>query len=330
MRFVALIALVALLSLALTPGNVVGAGADEPFGTWAVMVDPEVVFAGDEATIYIKGLPTVFVYLSIQSSSQLLVFEDFVNLGQNGTAAYSWPVPLMMPSDIYTVNIEFNGRNVTAQAFEIIFEIDIVQDHDIQQMRQEIAFLEEMVRDQNKKINKVIEQRDTFYTLGVVFGTLCVAMIAIFMLVYRPVILYYWGKMTRTSGKQAIYSLLKPPRRGYLGAYHEYVEKNLDETRAKKESARGERKYAKDLLFKADPNNPFGHNVTEVEVKDVSDMNVRVHAASPEYLLAMKRLQMNGGELKVGRSRWFKKKKNADDKEVVEVKAEDVDDEGDA
>lgn len=324
MKIVTLVVLVALLSLAIIPGNAIGADDEEPFGTWAVMVDPEVVFAGDEATIYLKGLPTVFVYISIESSSQLLVFEDFVNMGPNGTAAYIWPVPLMMPSDVYTVNVEFNGKNVTAMAFEIIFEIDIVQDHDIEQMQKEIAFLEEMVRDQNKKINRVIEQRDTFYLVGVLLGTLSIAMTAVFLVVYRPVILYYWGKTTRRGGKQAVYSLLKPPRRGYLGAYHEYVEKNLDEIRAKKEAARGERKYAKDLLFKADPNNPFGHDVTEVEVKDVSDMTVRVHAASPEYLLAMKRLQMNGGELKVGRSRWFKKKKNGDNKEVVEVKAEDV------
>jgi len=319
-RLLGLFLVLTMLTLVVVPNTAVAADDGYFDGEWLVMMDPPVVFAGDNVTIFVRGAPAVFIGLTILNESGVVIYMDYAAIMSNGLLKYPWTVPVSMPSGIYTTVVNWDDTNVTSASFEIIYDKDVEQDVIIDDLLDKIDALEDSNRELLRRYNLIIEQRDTFYLVGIVAAVMSFALLMFILMFLNPVIQYYWGKSTRHGGKKTVYSLLRPPRRGQFAPYHEYVEKNMDEAKREREAARGEIRYHNDLLFVADPNNPFGYDISEVEIANVSDMNVRIQPASVDNLKKMKRAQMNGGEIKPRRFRFLKER----GKRVVELDADDV------
>jgi hypothetical protein len=93
-----------LLLITIILGNV------NAIGIWNIETDKQLAFAGEDITVFISGDIDGYCNLELINESQGLVFTEFISLGDDGNASYTFTALESWDSGTYIIRVYWYDR----------------------------------------------------------------------------------------------------------------------------------------------------------------------------------------------------------------------------
>lgn len=111
-----------LLCLLLVP--IAASSSADAAESWGIMVTPEAVKTGSNATILVTGPADSFVTMSVVNSANVTAWESFVIIGTQGMSSATFSVPFDASAGTYYAVAAVGGAEVARSSFGVEFDSD--------------------------------------------------------------------------------------------------------------------------------------------------------------------------------------------------------------
>jgi hypothetical protein len=110
-------------------------------GIWNIETDKELAFAGEDITVFISGDIDGYCNLELINESQGLVFTEFISLGDDGNASYTFTAMESWDSGTYILRVFWYDRVLAFTSMDIIYDAEYLQDMRIDELEKKELLL---------------------------------------------------------------------------------------------------------------------------------------------------------------------------------------------
>jgi hypothetical protein len=142
-------------------------------GIWEIETDKQLAFAGEDITVTISGDIDGYCNLELINESQEIVFTEFISLGDDGNASYTFTAMESWDSGTYILRVFWYDRVLAFTSMDIIYDAEYLQDMRIDELEKKLNDERRLNEVYRRQISTFKYQLDKWkdmnlFTLGIV------------------------------------------------------------------------------------------------------------------------------------------------------------------
>jgi len=200
---------------------IIGTLQSMAIGIWNIEVDKELAFAGEEITVTISGDIDGYCNLELINESQGLVFTEFISLGDDGNASYTFTALESWDSGSYILRVFWYDRVLAFTSIDIIYDAEYLQDMRIDELEKKLNDERRLNQVYRSHVSFLLKMREKWMPITILSFTFGVGTWMFILYFFGGQIIDNIKQHYKDKGRYSSLVKMFDRRPAFIGKHHE-------------------------------------------------------------------------------------------------------------